>query len=337
MRRILIGLFCLAWPLHHAAAAETDEQQRINTAIEALTRMENVDLDEKPAVKAAVNRVLEKTRGTPNFVKLVQHFKLTNQNPGLLEVAINNSKDESGVEAMRLVLASHDAAIVKDALQTTNAVRLVEALGYAKEKQVVPWLAPLISDEQRSLELRRTTVRALAQTPDGAAAVLALAKEDKLPDNLKFLAATELNAAHWPEIKSEAAKVLPLPAGQNSQSLPPISELVKMKGDAAKGAEVFRRETTACIKCHQVRGEGRDVGPALSEIGTKLAKEALFEAILDPSAGISFGFEAWQVQLKSGDEAYGLKASETADEIAIKDTNGIITRYKRGALTSMQQ
>lgn len=336
MRWFLIGFVGVA-ALARGLAADADEQQRINTAVEALTRMENVNLEEKPAVKAAVNRVLEKTRGTPNFVKLVQHFKLTNQNSGLLAVAINNPKEESGVEAMRMVLANRDASAVKEALQTTNAVRLTEALGNAKEKQVVPWLLPLVTDEQRGLDLRRAAVRALAQTQQGAAALLARAKDDKLPDNLKFIAATELNSAHWPEIKSEAAKVLPLPAGQNSQPLPPVSELVKMKGDAAKGAEVFRRETTGCIKCHQVRGEGRDVGPALSEIGTKLAKEALYEAILDPSAGISFGFEAWQVQLKSGDEAFGLKASETADEIAIKDTNGIVTRYKRSAIAFMQQ
>ena len=339
MRWVLIYLFCAVLILRHVIAADT-EDQRISTAVEALTRMESVNLDEKPAVKTAVNRVLEKTRGTPNFVKLVQHFKLTNQNSGLLEVAIKNSKDESGVEAMRLVLASKDASAVKDALQTTNAVHavsLVEALGNTKEKQVVPWLAPLVTDEQRTLELRRAAVRALVQTQNGAASLLVLAKEEKLPDNLKFLAATELNSARWPEIKSEAAKILPLPSGQNSQPLPPVSELVKLKGDAAKGADIFRRETTGCIKCHQVRGEGRDLGPALSEIGTKLPKEALYEAILDPSAGISFGFEAWQVQLKSGDDAYGLKASETADEIAIKDTNGIVTRYKRNQIASMQQ
>ena len=337
MRWILIVLFCAVLTGRKALAADADEQQKISTAIEALTRMEDMNLDEKPAVQAAVNRVLEKTRGTPNFVKLVQHFKLTNQNAGLLEVAINNPKDESGVEAMRLVLAGHDLSVVKDALQTTNAERLVEALGNAKDKQAVSLLTPLVTDEARPLEARRAAVRALTQTQDGSASLLALAKAEKLPQNLQFIAATELNSARWPEIKAEAVKVLPLPAGQNAQPLPPVAELVKLNGDTAKGAEIFRRETVGCIKCHQVRGEGRDVGPALSEIGTKLPKEALYEAILDPSAGISFGFEAWQLQLKSGDDAFGIKASDTAEEIAIKDTNGIVTRYKRAEITAMQQ
>jgi putative heme-binding domain-containing protein len=340
MRWLAIGLVCTAMFLVNTRGADSDEQQRINTAVEALTRLQNVNIDEKPAVKAAVERVLGKTRGTPNFVKLVRHFNLKNQNAGLLEVAINNPTDESGVEAMRLVLASKDLAAVEWALQTTNvanAVRLVEVLGNVKEKQIVPVISPLIADEGRNIEMRRTAVRALAQTQDGAMSLLAMAKEDKLPENLRFIAASELNSARWPEIKAEAAKVLPLPAGQNSQPLPPVSELVKMKGDAAKGAEVFRRDTTGCIKCHQVRGEGREVGPALTEIGTKLPKEALIESILDPSAGISFGFEGWQVELKSGDDLFGIKASETPEEVAIKDPNGIVTRYRKSEVANMRQ
>jgi putative heme-binding domain-containing protein len=340
MRRIMVGSVCALVLLTNICAVDLAEQEKINTAVDALTRLQDIHLDEKPAVKAAVERVLEKTRGTPNFVKLVRHFKLTNQNAGLLEAAINNPKEESGVEAVRLVLANKDLPLVEKTLQTTNvaeAARLVEALGNAKEKQSVPLIAPFITDDSRDLGARRAAVRALAQTQDGAWALLTMAKEDKLPENLKFIAASELNGARWPEIKSEAAKVIPLPAAQNSQPLPPVSELVRMKGSPPAGAEIFRRDTTACIKCHQVRGEGREVGPALTEIGTKLPKEALIESILDPSAGISFGFEGWQVELKSGDDVYGIKASDTPEEVAIKDANGIITRYKKSEIASMRQ
>jgi len=337
-----------------ALAAAPADQAAINTRVEALTRLENVNLEEKPAIKAAVLRVLEQTRGTPNFVKLVQHFKLTNQEPGLIEVAIKNSNDEAGVTAIRLALAGRMDA-VREALRAanvTNAVRLVEVLGNAKERQTTALLEPIVIEEPvadarqtepgrmpgaRSVEARRAAVRALAQTQEGAARLLALARDEKLPDNLKFTAASALHGSRWPEIKSEAAKVLPLPAGQNAQPLPPVAELVKMPGDAANGAKVYRRETVGCIKCHQVRGEGTEVGPALTEIGSKLTKEAMLEAILDPSAGISFGFEAWQVQLKSGDEAYGLKTSDTPEEIAIKDVNGIVTRFKKSEVASMQQ
>ncbi len=332
-------LLCGRW-VNCAQAADAEEQEKIKTAVEALTRLENVNLEEKPAMKAAVERVLAKTRGTVAFVKLVEHFHLTNQNAGLIEVAVNNPGNDSGVAAVRLVLAAKDVPSIEKALQTMDsgsAARVVEVLGHAQDKQTVPVLEPLVTDEQRPPAVRRAAVAALAQTQAGAAALLALAKQDKLPDNLKFLAASVLHAVRWPEIKAAAAQVLPLPAGQNAQPLPPLAELVKRSGDAAQGAAIYRRENVGCIKCHQVRGEGRDVGPALSEIGSKLPKEALFEAILDPSAGISMGFEAWQVQLKSGDDAYGLKASETTVEIAIKDINGLVTRYQQSEVASREQ
>lgn len=37
-----------------------------------------------------------------------------------------------------------------------------------------------------------------------------------------------------------------------------------------------------CNKCHLVRGEGKQIGPDLTEIGSKLSREAMFESILYP-------------------------------------------------------
>jgi len=100
---------------------------------------------------------------------------------------------------------------------------------------------------------------------------------------------------------------------------------------------VFTRPEVNCIGCHRVNDKGVDFGPALSEIGAKLGKDALYEAILDPSAGIAFGYEAWQIELKSGDEAYGLIVSETADELIMKDVKAIPTRIKKSEIVKRQQ
>src|SRR5262249_57674921 len=85
-------------------------------------------------------------------------------------------------------------------------------------------------------------------------------------------------------------------------------------------------------KCQEMNGEGVDVGPNVSEIGTKLAREAMYEAILDPSAGIAFGYEAWQLDFKDGGESYGLIVSETPDEVAVKTIGGLVTRYQKDAI-----
>jgi len=339
MLNLLALASVLVAPTFRLGAAEAGAD-RIALAVEALTRLEGIDLNENAALKERVLQVLDKTRGTPSFVKLVQHFKLPEQNAGLLEVAIAQPSAESGVEAMRLILGSDGTALLRRALEGTNtltATRTAEALGNTGDKQATKLLLPLLPDPTRDAALRKQVVRSLARTSEGAGELLKLAREEKLADDLKFTTSAELNAVRWPEIKAEAAKILPPAQGQNAAPLPPLSELVRMKGDPANGARIFTNASPGCANCHVVHGRGIELGPNLSEIGTKLGKDALIESILEPSAGVSFGYEAWNFTLKSGDEVYGLVASETANEVVVKNIGGIITRLKKSDLESRQQ
>ena len=334
MKTLLSLGLCLAVT---AAAAEPIPPERLTLMIEALTRLSPEQVNDNPRLQTALGKVLDATRGTAQFVKLVQQFKATNQNAGLVEFAVQNPADESGVAALKLVLAAQDTTLLQTALAGTNAVRAVEALGNARDRQTIPLLLPLVTDAKRDAATRKAAVRALVQVQEGAAELLRLAREDRLGAEVKFVASTELNNVRWPQLKAEAAKVLPLPQGQGARALPPVAELLKMAGDAKRGAEIYRRDAVGCIKCHQVNGEGTDFGPALSEIGSKLGKDALLEAILDPSAGISMGYEAWTIELKNGDEAFGLLVSDAAEEVALKAVGGVVTRYKKGDIARRTQ
>ncbi len=330
----LLGCIAAALAADSGSLANSD---RAAIAREALSRLKGIDLDANPGVKAAVLKVLDQARGTPQFVEIVRDFNIKDQDAALLEIATRNPGSSAGVEAMRLILNGPNVELLKQSLAGTNAVNVTEALGNTGENKIVPLLSPIVTDAARDLELRKQALRALAQVQAGAAALLKLAEEQKLPADLTLIASAVLNSVRWDDLRARAAQILPLPQGLDAHPLPPISELVKLTGDAMNGAAVFRRDTVACNQCHQVNGEGIDFGPGLSEIGTKLGKAALYESILNPSAGISFGFEAWQINLKNGDEAYGLLVSETADELAIKAAGGIVTRYKKDDIASRAQ
>jgi putative heme-binding domain-containing protein len=278
-------------------------------------------------------------RGTPEFVNLVRDFHLQAQNAALLEVAVKHPAEESGVEAMRLVLASGDLSQIHELLESTNsaAVRAVEAVGNTRESDGTPLLLPLVTAADRDTAIRRQAVSSLAQTKEGAADLLQLARDGKLPNDVKFTATTVLNQVRWKTLKGEAAQLLPLPRGRNTEPLPPVTELLKRTADVAHGATVFARPESACMTCHRVNDKGVDLGPALSEIGDKLAKDAIYEAILDPSASIAFGYDAWEITLKSGDEAGGIIVSETADELLIKDAKAIATRIKKQDIASRRK
>lgn len=305
------------------------QEQPNSVALEALSRLKGIDLESNPAVKNAVLKVLQQVKGTPQFVEIVRDFKISGEESALLDFAAKQPSSSAAADAIRMVLHSGETNLIGQALDYTNATAIAEALGNTGEKDIVALLGTRVVDNSHDSLFRRTAVRALCNVREGAELLVRYAKEQKLPEDIRLAATSELNNARWPEIKADAATVLPLPSSQNAEPLPPIAQLIKLPGDAAKGAQIFRRDNVGCIKCHQVRDEGTDFGPNLSEIGTKLGKDALFESILNPSAGIAFGYEAWQIELKNGDEAYGLITSETEDEITIKAVGGISTRYKK--------
>jgi putative heme-binding domain-containing protein len=316
------------------ALLRAEDANRTAIALEALSRLKGIDLDSNPGVKKAVVKLLDQARGTPQFVEIVRDFKFKDQDPALLEIAIQNPASSIGADAMRLILGGQNVDLVKQALAGTNAVVVTEALGNTGAQEIVPLLLPIVTNSAREVAVRQQAVRSLAQVQTGADALLKLAEERALPADLTLTATMALSNLRWEDLRTRAAQILPPPQARDAQPLPPIAELVKLNGDPTNGAKVFRSEAVGCNKCHQVNGEGIDFGPALSEIGTKLGKDALYEAILNPSAGISFGFEAWQINLKNGDDAFGLIASETTDELAIKATGGIVTRYKKSDIAS---
>lgn len=333
---VMIASFAIAEP-SRAADAVTSERlsdDRLAIALEAISRLKGMDIDANPALRKSVLKVLDAVKGTPKAVEIVRDFDLKDQAGAMLDYAATHPTDSSGVDAVRYALANMDEATIAAKLVGTNAIvaGLVQAIGNSAENLGVKFLQPIIKDTQRDVSMRRLAMNGLAQTQDGANFLLDLAKEKKLPNDLKLATSSALRSVRWPEIAKQANELFPPLQGQGAEALPPITELVKRTGDPKKGAEVFRRDTVGCIKCHQVNGEGVDIGPKLSEIGTKLGKDALYEAILDPSAGISFGFEAWRVELKNGDEAFGLIVSETPEELTVKAQTGITTRYKKNEI-----
>ena len=327
---VLITVLLLSTGTSRSADIPAD---KLNTLIGALSRLGPEKVNTNPRLKDALTQVLTATKGTGQFVELVEVFQLTDRNPELLEMAIAHPNSNAGVAAINVVLANDGRALIAGAVSGNpkRAGRLVAALGNTLKGSTVDLMLPLLS-AQHDASLQKETVRSLAKFKQGAQALLKLAATDAIPETAKLTATMELNSVRWPEVKDKAAKLLPLPQMQGGGTFPTINELVKQSGDARRGKQVYSRETVACNRCHQVNGEGIDFGPALSEIGSKLTKEALYESILAPNSGILMGYESWSIETKDGDEYYGLLVSDTKDEVAIKTVGGIINRLKKSEI-----
>ena len=165
--------------------------------------------------------------------------------------------------------------------------------------------------------------------------MIKLTKAGKLDDALKSSAAFGLQSAPWDELREEIAKLYPAPPAKG-EAMPSIRELVKQRGDSNRGREVFQK-SGECGKCHIVNKEGKEVGPNLSEIGGKLSKQALFESILYPSAGISHSYETYTLELASGQVVSGLLVSKTDDAVTIKNQDAIVQTFKPSEVDSMKR
>lgn len=317
--------------------AAVDDRTRV--VLEALGRMKAADVEANPALKKALERVLNQVRGEPEFIGLVRDFKVTGQEAALREFLVAHPESPAAVDAARLLLDGPPPLDLGLA-QAGPAARMagvIKVVGETEDRRFVPVVLPLAADAVQPVEVRRAAVTALARVQDGAQALLGLVRSNRLADDLRFVAGGLLRSSRWPAVRTEAGTLLPAPAAKGSDPLPPLAELVKRTGDPARGAAVFRRVDVGCIQCHQVNGEGVDFGPNLSEIGTKLGREALAEAVLDPSAGISFGFEAWAIQLKNGDDLTGLIVGETEQELSVKLQGGTVNRLKKSEVAKREK
>jgi putative heme-binding domain-containing protein len=203
----------------------------------------------------------------------------------------------------------------------------------------IPQLLKVVQDVKAPLADREAAVKSLGKSKPGGLALLDLAARNLIPSELKATAAFAVAASSDADVRSKGEQLLPRPKSKDGKALPPISELVEMKGDAKAGAAVFRNNSGGpnCIGCHQIGDEGRQVGPPLTTIGNKLSREQFYEAILTPSASILMSFELWIVRTKDGDIKTGIKVEDTDDHITLKDSNGEYIDIPVGKIAEKKQ
>jgi quinoprotein glucose dehydrogenase len=116
-------------------------------------------------------------------------------------------------------------------------------------------------------------------------------------------------------------------------------------GTKADGKKVFFEKPEAqCVRCHRINGQGGDVGPDLSHIGTQKDRRYLLESIVLPNKQIAQGFDSVMVMLKNGETQAGVLKSETPDQLVLNSAdNGAVTlskadiRSRKAALSPMPE
>ena len=247
--------------------------------------------------KNKVSELIDQNRGTPMFVKFVGKFSSEKHYPELLKIASEAEDRQLAADAMGVLMDKDQAGLVHGNIVNQPEIReaLCDALVNCGRRVADHTLGGVAKREDIDAEIRTYAIQRLGETRSGAGDMLwwiGQEQENKQKIDPIIMPAIQaaLHRVSWPEVRQKANELFPIAATKDNRPLPAMSNLVKKSGDIANGKIIFDGVGT-CAKCHVVSGKGIEVGPNLTEIGTKLTKLAMYESILFPSAGISHNYE----------------------------------------------
>jgi putative membrane-bound dehydrogenase-like protein len=302
-------------------------QEIVNKLV--LNHLDTKKVPMSPQIKSALNSALLSTKGTLEFVDLVKQYQVKDQFPTLLEMALSQPDSTVGIESAKILFYEGGKDMLANSLQSKDVKTLKSALkviGNIDDKPAKDLILKVMKSETYEKAIRILALERYGTGWGGQNALWELVEKDEVPTDLKDNAKEVLTTSWRADIKNKALKYY---EGGQSQTSTPISKLLTLKGDATKGKTVYAQY---CIQCHQVGNEGIDFGPKLTKIGAKLPKEGLYKAILEPNEGISFGFEGFIFKLKDGKTVAGIIASETANQLDIKQVGGNISKVNKSEI-----
>jgi putative membrane-bound dehydrogenase-like protein len=285
----------------------------------ALKHMDASRFRMTPTVNTALQKTLNDYKDKIEFVELVNSFELKDRAKDLLALAIKYPDSLQARESMRTLLKWKRNDLIEPVLRgdnKENAIAVARVLDATMSNPLaIQMMEGVMMDSTRDIELRKLAVRAFGGPWESEDRLLVLVKDKKIPTELQSTAAGVFQTMWRATLREEASKYLPMPGIKDGKPLSAISTLAYREGDVPKGQSVFENN---CAQCHTAKGKGTNFGPDLSEIGDKLSKEGLYNAILFPDLGISFGYEGYLFKLSDGTTAMGRIVSETSDKIELQ-------------------
>ncbi|MCE9546896.1 MAG: c-type cytochrome, partial [Planctomycetia bacterium] len=238
------------------------------------------------------NSVVVVSAGWP--VKI--EFHNTDNMPHNLAVATPSSLADVGMAADALALKpeARERNFVPDMPQILHATRLLQdgesdSLTFVAPKQ--PGTYPLVCTYPGHW---RRMYAALVVVPDRAAY---LKSHSQLASAEKLLGLPEFTREYT--IEDLVPSVTSLKSGRSFET----------------GKMWFT--TASCSSCHQIKGQGGNIGPDLTEVAKRYKPQEILREIIDPSAVINEKFAAVEILLNDGRTVRGVIAEQNPKQIKL--------------------
>jgi putative heme-binding domain-containing protein len=154
----------------------------------------------------------------------------------------------------------------------------------------------------------------------------------KLPKEVQFELSDALDSTGSKELKDRFVK---LSAGSSPDSLKAAYAGALLGGDPRKGGAIFWSNSSAqCVRCHAIDDYGGNVGPKLNGVASRLKREQLLEALIEPSARIAPGFGIVTLDLKNGQKLNGILQQEKPEGYVMKIGDKADTLIRKAEVTN---
>lgn len=173
----------------------------------------------------------------------------------------------------------------------------------------------VVANQTVSLSRRTEMAKTMAKDSAGAAFLISLEIQNKLPEEVKEAVADIIfdNPDRYIRVLAGAY----FDRG-NEKKTYDINRVASLEGSFDKGKIQFYQN---CIICHNNGEGGGEFGPSLANTGHKFDKKGLLDAIVNPEAAVSFGFQPWLITTKEGKVAYGILLTN-GDVVVLRDIHG---------------
>jgi putative heme-binding domain-containing protein len=178
----------------------------------------------------------------------------------------------------------------------------------------------------------------IADSQDPASALNLVLKIDRGEvDPQQALAAAKTSPS--PHIRELFERYLP-----DSERLPTLGPTInpdaitQLQGDAQRGAQLFipTGKAATCTACHFLQGHGRDFGPDLSKVGSRLTPTQIIESLLSPSKTIADGFHTTLLTLKDNRVQTGFIIKRETEQLTLKIPSGQALTVKTSDIQTEQ-
>lgn len=258
-----------------------------------------------------LKRILRASEANPDLQSTMASTLVSLHAEPLLDTLSVSLQDRDLSTTIRRQIVDYLCPIIEQSVVPANAntefVELLEQVcstaNYERQRRIAEQLSSEAHGSQMLLSFieRGKLARRLVQEPSIAAKTATLLDADA--------------QSRWDTIRADLPNEDPAKKELMQRRL---AELTNALGDRDQGRRVFN---TNCAICHQVRGEGKAVGPNLDEIGNR-GLERLVEDVALPNRNIDHAFQASIVLTEDGKVRRGLARNDEKHVLTLIDGEG---------------